>query len=97
MKSAALYNLNLRFSLLFICVDEWVSTLHRVIIPKSFYQNATQNTIIERRQSIAYFCNLNGDAIVEPMGNNPPKYPPITAKEHLMAKHLASMSLHDEL
>jgi isopenicillin N synthase-like dioxygenase len=59
--------------------------------------------MIERRQSIAYFCNVNGDTIIEPLGgsaNDSKHYPPITAKDHLMAKHLASMSQHhhhDEL
>jgi isopenicillin N synthase-like dioxygenase len=64
--------------------DQWVSTLHRVIPgPK-------------RRQSIAYFVNINGDSIVSPLTPST-KYPPIRASDHLMAKHLRSMGVHDEL
>jgi isopenicillin N synthase-like dioxygenase len=56
---------------------------------------------MERRYSMAYFVNINGDSLVEPLDscidNNYKeeiwkKYPPILAKDHLMAKHLASMS-----
>jgi isopenicillin N synthase-like dioxygenase len=69
--------------------DEWVSTLHRVVVLDK-----------ERRQSMAYFCNVNGDTIVSPLAttcrNHPPKYEPISAKEHLMAKHLASMGYGKE-
>ena len=81
--------------------DRWRSTLHRVVVKPPG----------ARRQSIAYFCNVNGDCIVDPRDlfvNNKnknkntdhgeeeqqqhqPLYPPITAMEHLMSKHLASM------
>ena len=49
-----------------------------------------------RRQSVAYFANINGDAEVETLEtcideDRPKKYPPILAKDHLMSKHLASM------
>jgi len=61
--------------------------------------NDDDNTgIIDRRQSIAFFCNSNGDAIVEPIPscidddpNSKNKYMPITASEYLLAKHYASM------
>jgi hypothetical protein len=47
---------------------------------------------------MAYFVNINGDALVQALGGGSSKYPPITTKEHLMAKHLASMSEeHDKL
>ena len=62
-----------------------MSTLHRVIVPE---EDA------ERRQSIAYFVNVNGDYIVDTRDMDPsvePKYPPISAREHLMVKHAASM------
>ena len=64
-------------------------------------------TALEGRYSMAYFVNINGDALVEPLrmkedNDNDSnthaqkvKYPPITAKEHLMAKHLASMGETD--
>jgi isopenicillin N synthase-like dioxygenase len=62
--------------------DKWVSTLHRVVLP----------SFLERRYSMAYFVNINGDALVQALGGGSSKFPLITAKEHLMAKHLASMS-----
>ena len=55
---------------------------------------------LERRFSIAYFVNINGDALVETLDSCqnengiPDKYGPILAKDHLMAKHLASMEEH---
>jgi isopenicillin N synthase-like dioxygenase len=56
----------------------------------------------QQRFSMAYFVNINGDAIVETMdsckddkdGQKTTKYGPILAKDHLMAKHLASMQDH---
>jgi len=52
----------------------------------------------ERRQSIAYFCNVNGDAVVHPIHTciepkqEKVKYDSVVAREYLMAKHLASMT-----
>ncbi|CAB9507350.1 Probable 2-oxoglutarate-dependent dioxygenase [Seminavis robusta] len=72
--------------------DKWVSTLHRVVVvPTSGADGGAQ-----RRQSIAYFCNVNGDTPVETLPtcideDHPLKYPKVLAKDHLMAKHLASM------
>lgn len=89
-------------------LDKWVSTLHRVIVPPPAAvrdnsdndHSSSKRMMVERRQSIAYFCNVNGDTIIETIPscfherNNPTKYPtPITAMEHLMSKHLASMSV----
>ena len=57
----------------------------------------------ERRYSMAYFVNINGDTMIEPLTTektDQAKYPPISARDHLMAKHLASMGVvgdHDEL
>jgi hypothetical protein len=52
---------------------------------------------------MAYFCNVNGDTLVEPISTcvtveQPAKYPPITARQHLMAKYLASLghTIEDE-
>jgi isopenicillin N synthase-like dioxygenase len=75
-------------------VDKWVSTLHRVILP---------NGPVARRQSMAFFVNVNGDTIIEPLStcvtaDHPakPEYAtPITARQHVMAKHLASMGHAD--
>jgi isopenicillin N synthase-like dioxygenase len=49
-----------------------------------------------RRQSIAFFYNINPDARVSVLESRiwegeEPKYPPIIAGEFLMEKHLASM------
>ena len=67
-----------------------MSTLHRVVL-----QDKPEN---KRRQSIAYFVNINGDAQVSTLETcidqeHPEKYPTILAKDHLMAKHLASMGV----
>ena len=73
--------------------DRWLSTLHRVVVTEEDAQ---------RRQSMAFFCNVNGDCICDPrdlfvMGqedkDEEAKYDPISAKEHLMKKHLASMGI----
>jgi isopenicillin N synthase-like dioxygenase len=72
--------------------DEWVSTMHRVVMPSTHAR--------ERRYSMAYFVNINGETLIEPLpscrngedhNDISMKYPAITAREHLMAKHLASM------
>lgn len=65
--------------------DRWQSTLHRVIIPP-------KGSVWGRRQSIAFFHNLNKDARVVVLGDETPKYEPIVAGEFLMQKHLAAMS-----
>lgn len=67
--------------------DRWVSTLHRVVQPAAAAAAPPQ-----RRQSIAFFHNLNADAMVEAIPtcvgpNNPPKYEPIKAWDLLMSKH----------
>lgn len=71
--------------------DKWCSTLHRVINPPE-----GQAGVWGRRQSIAFFHNLNADATVEVIptcvsDDSPLLYDPINAKEFLMLKHLASM------
>ena len=83
----------------------WVSTLHRVVavVPPSAGNNGTTTTSYTRipaRQSLAYFVNLNGDAVVTPLESCLPtddqsaraqileQYPPIAAKDHLMSKYL---------
>ncbi|KAG7357477.1 2OG-Fe(II) oxygenase superfamily protein [Nitzschia inconspicua] len=72
--------------------DKWISTMHRVAMPST--------EAMEQRYSLAFFVNINGDAVIEPLSScidsteditTRHKYPPITAGEHLMAKHLASM------
>ena len=54
----------------------------------------------ERRYSMAFFVNINGDTMIDALTTDKGKYPTISAKEHLMAKHLASMGIEsnqDEL
>lgn len=67
--------------------DIWVSTPHQVVNPPADKGN--------RRQSVAFFHNINHDQMVECIPtckspDNPAKYPPILAWDHLMEKHLAS-------
>ena len=74
--------------------DKWVSTLHRVILKAG--DDMKNTTMIDRRQSIAYFCNINHDALVEPIytcvdGAHPSKYEAVTAGKYLLDKHYASM------
>jgi isopenicillin N synthase-like dioxygenase len=64
--------------------DRWRSTLHRVVVPPAELAAA-------RRQSIAFFHNANWDTLIEciPSCLQPgesPRYAPVTAGEHLMAK-----------
>jgi len=58
--------------------DRWTSTMHRVINRHSGRD----------RWSIAYFFDLDAEASIEPLpvctsADNPPRYAPITAGEHL--------------
>ena len=73
--------------------DLWLSTLHRVIVTNN--DNNSDNKA-KRRQSIAFFHNINRDAVVECLlttDNNQPKYEPIIAGDFLMQKHLASVGI----
>ena len=65
--------------------DKWQSTLHQVINPPA-------GSGWGRRQSIAFFYNLNKDACVRVLGDDVPKYEPIIAGDFLMQKHLAAMA-----
>jgi isopenicillin N synthase-like dioxygenase len=66
--------------------DRWPSTVHRVI-----------NRVIRKdgggdRWSIAYFCDLDHDALISPLpscvsAEQPARYAPITAGEHLDAMY----------
>ncbi|KAI2489442.1 iron ascorbate-dependent oxidoreductase [Fragilaria crotonensis] len=77
--------------------DQWVSTLHRVIVPPFDGQD-------HRRQSIAFFVNINGDADVETLStciddDHPLKYEPVTAGQYVLSKYLKSMGeemMHEE-
>jgi isopenicillin N synthase-like dioxygenase len=71
--------------------DRWRSTLHRVVPP-----GAAGGAV--KRRSVAFFHDGNYDALVECLptcqdGANPPKYPPVRAGDHLMAKLLGPRTL----
>lgn len=63
--------------------DKYQSTLHRVINPPA-------GSNWGRRQSIAFFHNVNKDSTVSVLGAETPLYPPIIAGDFLMEKHLAA-------
>lgn len=70
--------------------DRWSSTLHRVINPP-----VDKVASWGRRMAIAFFHNLNKDAVVEAIPScvtpeSPALYDPIVAGDFLMLKHLAS-------
>jgi isopenicillin N synthase-like dioxygenase len=72
--------------------DRWRSTLHRVVPPRP---SATGGV---RRRSVAFFHDGNYDALVECVPtcqsvDRPPKYRPVLAGEHLMAKLLGPRTL----
>lgn len=68
--------------------DRWLSTLHRVTPPPSSVG------AIARRRSAAFFLDANWNARIDCLptctdADHPPKYPPVIAGEHLMAKLMA--------
>ena len=70
--------------------DRWRSTLHRVVPP--------QGSGPSRRRSTAFFLDANWDARIECLPSctddeHPPKYPPVLAGEHLMAKLMGPRTL----
>ena len=72
--------------------DRWRSTLHRVVPPPRSTSGPA------RRRSVAFFHDGNYDALVECLPtccskDNPPRYPPVVAGEHLKAKLLGPRSL----
>ena len=67
--------------------DRWKSTVHRVVNPPR------TGPAVSRRQSIGYFLHPDFDARVECLPtsrgpDNPPKYAPIMAGEHMREKLL---------
>ena len=69
--------------------DRWVSTMHRVVVPENL------NDAMSRRMSAGYFMHPNYDAEISciPTCLNPgetPRYPAITAGDHIRAKIVAS-------
>lgn len=74
--------------------DRWRSTVHRVVPPPADEPGAF------RRRSVAWFQQPNHDAVIEVLdvccdADNPPRYPPTTSGEHLMAKLMGPRAGHD--
>lgn len=74
--------------------DEWRSTMHRVVNPP--VGETGDQRASNRRQSIAFFHNINGDTLVECFPScqspeHPAKHAPVLAGEYLMQKHEAAM------
>jgi isopenicillin N synthase-like dioxygenase len=72
--------------------DRWRSTLHRVVPPTADTRGRAQ------RRSAALFLDANYDALVECVPtcqspDDPPKYAPVIAGEHLIRKILGPRSL----
>ncbi|MEM7798904.1 MAG: 2-oxoglutarate and iron-dependent oxygenase domain-containing protein [Chloroflexota bacterium] len=68
--------------------DKWISTLHKVV--------PHPERLGKRRMSMAFFHNPNADALIEVLegcydGDNPIKYAPILAKDHLEMKIAKSL------
>lgn len=67
--------------------EEYLSTLHRVVNPEdSFFEEGTST----RRQSVAFFHNVNKDALIENLTKDEAKHEPIVAGDFLNKKHLAT-------
>jgi isopenicillin N synthase-like dioxygenase len=72
--------------------DRWRSTLHRVVPPPA------QSDGPVRRRSVAFFHEADYDAVIEVMPTciapgEAPRYHPVTAGEHLMAKLMGPRTL----
>ena len=78
--------------------DCWKSTMHRVVNPPLPEVDPRTAAPSNRRQSIAFFFNMNKDALIECIetckaDGEKPKYEPILAGEHLLQKHAAAMGM----
>jgi isopenicillin N synthase-like dioxygenase len=74
--------------------DRWRSTVHRVVPPPDDVDGEV------RRRSIAWFLQPNHDARIEVLASccgeeHPPRYPPTTSGEHLMAKLMGPRELRE--
>ena len=81
--------------------DRWMSTLHRVIaVADDDDADTNGNVVFEcaRRQSIAFFVNVNGRASIAPFDScvndeHPSQYDAITASDYLIRRHAQSMGI----
>ena len=72
--------------------DRWRSTLHRVVPPSAGVDGPAV------RRSMAFFHDGDHDALVEVLptctsADDPPRYPPVRAGDHLLAKLLGPRDL----
>ena len=72
--------------------DRWRSTVHRVVPPPPEAEGPV------RRRSIAFFHEVDHDVVVSCLPTctspaNPPKYEPVTAGQHLLAKLMGPRTL----
>ncbi len=81
--------------------DRWISTLHRVIAVADVdgtVDNSDDFFESARRQSIAFFVNVNGGATILPFDScvndeHPSQYDAITASDYLIRRHAQSMGI----
>jgi isopenicillin N synthase-like dioxygenase len=74
--------------------DRWISTVHRVVNPPR------DKSLGSRRQSLVFFHTPNDDALISCLetcqsADNPPKYAPVLAGEHLRRKSAQAGTLAD--
>ncbi|KAH7930720.1 Clavaminate synthase-like protein [Leucogyrophana mollusca] len=72
------------------------STLHRVVAPPMQKVSATEG-VTPARQSIAFFCNPNFDAVIESLptctsATCPSKYAPVTTEQYIVGRLAATYS-----
>ncbi|KAH7911550.1 hypothetical protein BJ138DRAFT_1125933 [Hygrophoropsis aurantiaca] len=72
------------------------STLHRVVAPPAQKISETEG-VTPARQSIAFFCNPNFDAVIESLPtctgpSNPSKYHAVTTEEYIVGRLAATYS-----
>jgi isopenicillin N synthase-like dioxygenase len=69
------------------------STLHRVVAPPAKKVSDTEG-ITPQRQSIAFFCNPNFDAVISCLPNcgKNAKYAPVTTEQYIVGRLSATYS-----
>jgi len=80
--------------------DRWRSTLHRVIAVSDDDDESSDGFHSARRQSMAFFVNMNGNAIIKPIEScirkdHPSQYGEIKASDYLINRHRQSMSMKE--
>ena len=80
--------------------NRWKSTLHRVIAVSDDDDESSDGFHSARRQSMAFFVNMNGNAIIKPIEScinkdHPSQYCEIKASDYLINRHRQSMSIKE--